>query len=91
MTEHNYDDLKKRVDEIIKDDDSYILVNTPRKTFVDLDNGDFVHSRISSATSLQEAVLAIYTLKEAKRNLEKQGPEGSMLFMDLFAQIFMED
>lgn len=91
MTERNYDDLKKRVDEIIEDGDSYILVNTPRRTFVDLDNGAFVHSIISSATPLQEAALAISTLKEAKQNLEKQGPEGTMLFMDLFAQVFKED
>lgn len=91
MTERNYDDLKKRVDEIIEDGDSYILVNTPRRTFVDLDNGAFVYSRISSATPLQEAALAISTLKEAKQNLEKQGPEGTMLFMDLFAQVFKED
>ena len=68
MTERNYDDLKERVNEIIKNGDSYILMNTSKESLCGDDlKADF--GMLASATSLQKAAMAISAMKEAKQNM----------------------
>lgn len=92
MTERNYDDLKERVNEIIKNGDSYIPMNTSKESLCgdDLLKADF--GMLASATSLQKAAMAISAMKEAKQDMEKVGGYyGIVLFMKLFAGILEED